>query len=84
MTLVRRSGRVVPGRDEFFWLMAWRYSNHGSSAYDGDAYLVTEHGWTGCIDERAGFSPALGRKPRHLSALTPEPPTAIPLVHRRP
>lgn len=60
ITVQFRSGRVIPGPDEYFWLMAWRYSNHNSMALDGDVYLVTEHGWTGCRDHRAGFSPALG------------------------
>ena len=67
VTIVCRSGRVVPGPEESSWLMAWRYSNHNSNAFDGDVYLVTEHGWTGCCDERAGFAPALPRAGRRLS-----------------
>ena len=69
VTVVCRSGRVVPGPSELFWLMAWRYANHLGDAFDGDVYLVTEHGWTGLIDRRAGFTPALLAKPRHLSLL---------------
>jgi hypothetical protein len=71
VTLVCRSGRVVPGPDELFWLLAWRYSNHLAAAYNGDVYLVTEHGWTGCADHRAGFTPALQPRPAHLSVLEP-------------
>ena len=66
-TVVCRSGRVVPGPEELFWLLAWRYSNHLTAAFNGDVYLVTEHGWTGCADKRAGFTPALTSRPRHLS-----------------
>lgn len=60
VTVVCRRGRVIPSAQDYFWLMAWRYSNHGSNAFDGDVYLVTEHGWTGCVDRRAGFAPHLG------------------------
>ena len=59
ITVVCRGGRVVPTASDYFWLTAWRYSNHLSNAFDGDVYLVTEHGWTGCIDTRAGFTPQL-------------------------
>ena len=69
VTIVCRQGRVVPGPDELFWMMARRYSNHLGDAFDGDVYLVTEHGWTGCHDERAGFTPFLGSGPRHLHAV---------------
>ncbi|GAA4402849.1 hypothetical protein GCM10023168_13760 [Fodinibacter luteus] len=72
VTVVCRSGRVVPGPEELFWLSAWRYSNHLANAFDGDVYLVTEHGWTGTIDQRAGFSPALGDGARHLTAIGPD------------
>ena len=72
VTVVCRSGRVVPCPDEMFWLMAWRYSNHLTAAFDGDVYLVTEHGWTGCADHRAGFTPALQPRPTHLAALPPD------------
>ena len=67
VTVVCRSGRVVPGPDELFWLTAWRYANHLGDAFDGDVYLVTEHGWTGSIDRRAGFAPSLAPPSRHLS-----------------
>ena len=71
VTVVCRSGRVVPGPEELFWLLAWRYSNHLAAAYDGDVYLVTDHGWTGCADKRAGFTPALLPRPRHLAVHRP-------------
>ena len=71
VTVVCRSGRVVPGPEELFWLQAWRYSNHHAAAYNGDVYLVTEHGWTGCADKRAGFTPALDPRPSHLEVHRP-------------
>ncbi len=71
VTVVCRSGRVVPGPEELFWLLAWRYSNHLTAAFNGDVYLVTEHGWTGCADKRAGFTPALKPRPRHLAVQRP-------------
>lgn len=71
VTVVCRSGRVVPGPDELFWLLAWRYSNHLAAAFNGDVYLVTEHGWSGCMDKRADVTPALQARPAHLSVLPP-------------
>jgi hypothetical protein len=67
VTVLCRSGRVVPGPDELFWLMAWRYSNHLAHAFESDVYLVTEHGWTGYLDKRAGFTPTLRPRPVHLA-----------------
>jgi hypothetical protein len=61
---------VIPTERDYFWLAAWRYSNHLSNGFDGDVYLVTEHGWTGCIDTQAGFEPRL--RPRALG------PTVVP------
>lgn len=60
ITVVCRDGYVIPTRREFDWLRAWRYSNHFRGAFDGDVYVVTPHGWTGALDERAGFEPSLG------------------------
>lgn len=60
VTVVCRRGRVIPSAQDYFWLTAWRYNNHCSNAFDGDIYLLTEHGWTGCVDRRAGFAPHLG------------------------
>jgi hypothetical protein len=59
VTVVCRQGWVVHTREDYFWLAAWRYSNHNSLAFDGDVYRVTEHGWTGAFDRRAGFEPCL-------------------------
>lgn len=70
VTVVCRRGRVIPSAQDYFWLTAWRYSNHCSNAFDGDIYLVTEHGWSGCVDRRAGFAP-------HLGAGTSDPPLAV-------
>ncbi len=36
ITVVCRAGRVLPGRTELFWSLAWRYSNHLTDAFDGD------------------------------------------------
>lgn len=69
VTVVARLGRVVPGPDDFLWLAAWRYSNHLTNAFDGDVYLVTDHGWTGCLDHRADFSPSLWAAGRTLVAV---------------
>lgn len=70
VTLVCRHGRVIPGPEELLWLSAWRHSNHLGNAFDGDVYLVTEHGWTGSIDRRAGFSPSLRPTGASLSAVS--------------
>ena len=44
----------------------------GGNPLDGDDFLVTEHGWTGCIDHRAGFEPSLRDSSRRLTlAQTP-------------
>lgn len=52
---------ALAGRREFDWLRAWRYSNHMLGALHGDVYVVTPHGWTGTIDQRAGVDPCLRR-----------------------
>lgn len=57
VTIVCREGRVVPSRQESDWAVAWRYANHFHAAFDGDIYIVTPHGWTGCMDHRAGYEP---------------------------
>jgi hypothetical protein len=57
VTVVCREGRVVPSRRENDWAVAWRYANHFRAAFDGDIYVVTPHGWTGCMDHRAGYEP---------------------------
>lgn len=61
VTVVCRTGVVMPSPAEFFWLMAWRYSNHLANAFDGDIYAMTEHGWTGYLDQRAGMTPTIER-----------------------
>ncbi|WP_392542460.1 hypothetical protein [Oryzobacter telluris] len=68
-TIICREGRVIPGPYELFWLMAWRYSNHHTRAFDGDVYLVTQHGWTGYLDRRSGFEPGLHATGRPLSVV---------------
>lgn len=68
VTVVCRAGRVLPGSTEVFWLRAWRYANHLTDAFDGDTYVLTEHGLTGVHDRRSGFTPALHRSERQPSA----------------
>ncbi len=58
-TVVCREGRVVPTLVESQFLDAWHYSNHGTSAFSADTYVVTPHGWTGVFDTRAGLEPRL-------------------------
>lgn len=84
VTIVCRTGRVVPGPHELMWLMAWRYSNHLGNAFDGDVYLLTDHGWTGCHDRRAGFTPSLSAASRHLSLLPAERAPAPTRSNARP
>jgi hypothetical protein len=57
VTLVCRDGRVIDTVREHVWMHAWRRSNQLTSAIAGDVYAVTPHGWTGVMDERAGFTP---------------------------
>lgn len=59
VTVVCREGRVVPGPAETLWKLAWLRAGHVSAAMGGDIYVVTPHGWTGCLDTRAGHRPAL-------------------------
>lgn len=59
VTVVCREGRVISTRRETDWYYAWRYSNHGRGAYDGRVYIVTPHGWSGSLDQRAGYEPSL-------------------------
>lgn len=59
VTVVCREGRVIDTMAEHRWFRAWRYSNHLTSALEGDIYVVTPHGWTGVMDQRAGHLPRL-------------------------
>ncbi|WP_256792948.1 hypothetical protein [Terrabacter sp. Ter38] len=59
VTVVCREGRVIDTIAEHRWFQAWRYSNHLTSAIDGDVYVVTPHGWTGVMDQRGGHLPRL-------------------------
>lgn len=71
ITVVFRDGRVVDTDAEWRWLYAWRYANHFRDGFDGDVYVVTPYGWTGVMDARAGFEPAMARRggPRALRAV---------------
>ena len=57
VTVVCRDGRVIDTEREWKWYYCWRYANHDCAAFDGDIFVVTPHGWTGCFDRRAGFEP---------------------------
>ena len=69
VTVVCREGRVIDTIAEHRWFGAWRYSDHLTSAVDGDVYVVTPHGWTGVMDQRAGHQPRL--RPRLTVAPDP-------------
>lgn len=59
VTVVCREGRVIDTEREWAWHHCWRYANHFRPAFDGDVFVVTPDGWTGCFDRRAGFEPRL-------------------------
>lgn len=59
VTAVCRRGMVVDTSNEWFWFHAWWYANHVADAFLGEIYVVTEHGWTGILDRRAGYQPAV-------------------------
>ena len=66
VTVVCREGRVIDTIAEHRWFGAWRYSNHLTSAVDGDVYVVTPHGWTGVMDHARGTSLGFARgSPSH-------------------
>ncbi|GAA1904928.1 hypothetical protein [Lapillicoccus jejuensis] len=67
VTVVCREGRVVPGPAETVWKLAWLRAADVGAAMGGDIYVLTPHGWTGCLDTRAGHRPAL--PPPRLSAV---------------
>ncbi|MEI2778597.1 MAG: hypothetical protein V9G19_22040 [Tetrasphaera sp.] len=58
-TVVCRDGRVVDTAVEWRWMNAWWFSNQNTTAFTGDVYVVTPHGWTGILDTRAGLTPTL-------------------------
>lgn len=69
MIVICREGRVIDTEDDWFWFYAWRYSNHFADLFVGDHYVLTQHGWTGLLDDRADFEPrlSLGGRSLHLS-----------------
>jgi len=69
VTIVCREGRVIDSRNEWLCLRDWRYANHFRDGFDGDVYVVTPHGWTGVMDQRAGHEPCVGGEERHLRAV---------------
>lgn len=59
VTVVCRRGRAEPGATERLWLQAWRDVDLDVPAYPGDVYVLTEYGWAGFMDRRAGSEPSL-------------------------
>lgn len=59
ITVVCREGAaaITPIEVQFFW--GWRYSNHLTTALDGDVYVVTPQGWANLLPEYSGALPAL-------------------------
>lgn len=59
LTVVCRDGEaaITPVESQFF--LGWRYSNHLTSALDGDVYVVTPQGWASLFGEWSGDLPAL-------------------------
>jgi hypothetical protein len=59
ITLVCRDGPAVvtPAEVQFHW--GWRYSNHLTSAFDGEVYAVTPNGWASLYSRATGPLPAL-------------------------
>jgi hypothetical protein len=49
----------VLGPNEGVWLNGWRYANHCVRLYDGDLFLVTEHGWSHFPSMLAGHQPRM-------------------------
>ena len=59
ITVVCREGEaaITPVEMQFFW--GWRYSNHLTTAHDGDVYVVTPVGWATLGGEWFGTQPVL-------------------------
>ena len=73
VTAVCRLGPVIDSPNEWFWFYAWWYANHVADAFLGDIYVVTEHGWTGVMDRRAGYQPVVREhSDRHLTVVRPD------------
>ncbi len=59
LTILVRRCLAVFGPGEAQWFLAWRYSNHLCSTFDGDVIVVTEHGWTNFCTRWGGSTPHL-------------------------
>ena len=59
LTVVCREGdaEVTPTESQFYW--GWRFSNHLTSAFDGEVYAVTPQGWASLYGRLSGPVPAL-------------------------
>lgn len=59
ITVVCRDGRaeITPTETLFHW--GWRYSNHLTSAFQGEVYAVTPQGWVSLYHELSGPEPSL-------------------------
>lgn len=63
ITVVCRDGEAVitPAETQFHW--GWRYSNHLTSAFDGEVYAITPQGWASLYGQLSGSTPALPAAP---------------------
>lgn len=63
ITVVCRDGEtaITPAETQFHW--GWRYSNHLTSAFDGEVYAVTPQGWANLYGQMTGSAPALPPAP---------------------
>jgi hypothetical protein len=59
ITVVCRTGsaETTPAETQFHW--GWRYSNHLTSAFNGEIYAVTPEGWASLYGQLSGTVPAL-------------------------
>lgn len=76
-TVMCREGRVVDTLTEWQFLEAWRFSDHHTNAFACDVYVVTPHGWTGVMDERAGLEPRLTERGATVLTVVPETGTDL-------
>jgi len=71
VTVVCREGpaTLTSTETQFWW--GWRYSNHGTAAFDSDVYAVTPEGWVALLGEWSGPVPALPGPEVPAAALDP-------------
>lgn len=59
ITVVCREGdaAITPTEVQFYW--GWRYSNHLTTAFDGEVYVVTPQAWASMLGDWSGPLPTL-------------------------